>query len=301
MDEWGCVWTAAEDGVVGEVKTAQLEDWSALDSFQPPWEVLERATPDNINRTQETNLKSDNPKFLNAGSTVRPFERLQFLRGSENLYMDLAYDSAELRRLMDMVHEFYVKEIQGLARTAGDIIGFGDDWGSQKTLLISPDMWRHYFKPLYKQYCDIIRGAGKKVFFHSDGNITSIYEDLIEIGINAVNSQLFCMDIEELGRRFKGRITFWGEIDRQHVLPFGTVDDVYRAVGRVRAPWTTGAVGSSPIASGARTIPPPTSAPCTRPGAGRSRNCHSTTAQLRSMAILAMSPTGVSPVDFAEF
>ena len=69
---------------------------------------------------------------------------------------------------------------------------------------------------------------------HSDGHISAIYEDLIEIGVDAVNSQLFCMDIEDIGRRFRGRITFWGEIDRQQVLPFGSVDDVTNAVARVR-------------------------------------------------------------------
>jgi hypothetical protein len=95
-------------------------------------------------------------------------------------------------------------------------------------------MWRAVFKPLYKHYCDIIHGGGKYVFFHSDGYIAPIYEDLVEIGVDALNSQLFCMDIEELGRRFKGRITFWGEIDRQHVMPRGTPDDVRNAVQRVR-------------------------------------------------------------------
>jgi hypothetical protein len=72
---------------------------------------------------------------------------------------------------------------------------------------------------LYKDYCDLAKSGGKFVFMHSDGYIADIYEDLIEVGVEALNSQLFCMDIRELGRRYKGRITFWGEIDRQHVLP----------------------------------------------------------------------------------
>lgn len=93
---------------------------------------------------------------------------------------------------------------------------FMDDWGSMHSLLVSPDMWRARFQPLYEDYIRIAHDAGKKVFMmHSDGNITAIYEDLVEMGVDALNSQLFCMDIEELGRRFKGRITFWGEIDRQ--------------------------------------------------------------------------------------
>ena len=110
-----------------------------------------------------------------------------------------------------------------------------DDWGSQKALLVSPDMWREIFKPMYKDYCDILRKKKKYAFFHSDGHIRAIYPDLIEIGVDAVNSQLFCMDIEELDREFGGRITFWGEIDRQHVLPFGSEEEVRAAVRRVSA------------------------------------------------------------------
>jgi uroporphyrinogen decarboxylase len=110
-----------------------------------------------------------------------------------------------------------------------------DDWGAQRTLLISPKQWRSLFRPLYKDYCDLIHSAGKFAFFHSDGHITDIYPDLIEIGVDAVNSQLFCMDIEELGQRFRGQVTFWGEISRQDILPFGTPDDVRAAVRRVRA------------------------------------------------------------------
>ena len=54
------------------------------------------------------------------------------------------------------------------------------------------------------------------------------------MGVDALNSQLFCMDIEEIGRKYKGQITFWGEIDRQYVLPFGQPAEVRQAVRRVR-------------------------------------------------------------------
>lgn len=234
VDEWGCVWSLGEDGMAGEVKGPPIADWSALATYQPPWEIIERADYDNINRCQDANLKSENPKWFNSGTSIRPFERLQFLRGSENLYLDMGYDSAEFRRLVAMVHEFFMKELEGAVKTNADSINFMDDWGSQKTLLISPEMWREYYKPLYKDYCDLILKHKKKIFFHSDGNIESIYPDLIELGVTAVNSQLFCMDIEGLAKRHKGKITFWGEISRQDTLPFGTVQDVYRAVGRVR-------------------------------------------------------------------
>ena len=233
VDAWGCAWEAAEDGVVGEVKHPPLADWSALRTYQPPWEIVRKADWDAVNRAQEANLAGQK-RFFCCFTHVRPFERMQFLRGSENLFLDLGYDSAEFHRLREMVHEFFLATLDGYARTDCDALSLMDDWGSQQSLLISPAMWRDVFKPMYKDYCDRIHGAGKKVFFHSDGHIFDIYEDLIEIGVDAVNSQLFCMDIEAVARQFKGRITFWGEIDRQHVLPFGTVQDVRRAVGRVR-------------------------------------------------------------------
>ena len=228
-DEWGCGWQVGEPGVVGEVKHCPLDDWSSLDSYELPWELLKEADFSQVNRSC-----AESELFIKAGSHARPFERMQFLRGTEKLMMDLAYGEKEVYQLRDRLHEFYCAEMEMWAKTDVDGVSFMDDWGSQISLLISPAMWRSVFKPLYKDYCDILKGAGKKVFFHSDGHIDSIYPELIEIGIDAVNSQLFCMDIESVAERYGGKITFWGEIDRQNILPFGSVDDVKQAVLRVR-------------------------------------------------------------------
>jgi len=229
VDEWGCAWSAAEDGVVGEVKHHPLADWSALASYTAPWEVLEEADLSCVSASCAAT-----ERFVLINTSVRLFERMQFLRGTETFYFDLAYQPAELFALRDLVHEYYLREISLWAESDVDGIFFMDDWGAQSNLLISPELWREFFKPLYREYCEMIRKAGKFVFFHSDGFIGAIIPDLIEIGVHALNSQLFCMDIEELGRRHKGRITFWGEICRQHVLPFGTEQEVREAVLRLR-------------------------------------------------------------------
>jgi len=229
VDAWGCVWYVGEPGVAGEVKEPPLKTWNDLAHYQPPWELLREA---DLRRVNETCAKTD--KFVRVGTETRPFERMQFLRGSEQLFMDLAYGEREVYQLRDMLHDFFCEELQMWAKTDVDAIGFMDDWGAQQALLISPEMWRSFYKPLYKDYCDIIKGAGKFVFFHSDGHIESIYPDLIELGVDALNSQLFCMNIEELGRKYKGKITFWGEIDRQYLMPFGTTDEVREGVRRVR-------------------------------------------------------------------
>lgn len=226
-DDWGCEWDVYEDGVVGEIKHPPLADWAALARLRPPEEIL---------RTDwgSASRRGGTDRFLLAGTTVRPFERMQFLRGSENLLLDMGWADARFLALRDLVHAFHMEELSHWARTDVDGLSFMDDWGTQTALLVSPQMWREWFKPLYRQYVGLIHAAGKKAFFHSDGMIRAIIPDLVEIGVDALNCQLFCMDIEEIGRQLKGRIAFWGEIDRQRLLPFGTPEEVRAAVRRVR-------------------------------------------------------------------
>jgi len=81
-----------------------------------------------------------------------------------------------------------------------------------------------------KELISRIKKAGKFVFFHSDGYIIDIIEDLVELGVDALNCQVAIMGIQELGLRFRGRLTFWGEIDRQHLLPRGTPEQVEQEV-----------------------------------------------------------------------
>ena len=228
-DEWGSVWEVGEPGIVGEVKKPALSDWSGLAAYQPPWDLVRKRDLSHANRHCE---KSD--LFMLSSVCARPFERLQFVRGTENVFMDLAYGSPELSKLIEMIHEFYLADVEDWASSNVDGVFLMDDWGTNIALLIDPNMWRSIFKPLYKDYCDAIHAADKFAFFHSDGNIEAIFGDLIEVGMDAINSQLFCMNIEDLAERYKGKVTFWGEIDRQHALPFGSEDDVRNAVRRVR-------------------------------------------------------------------
>jgi len=237
-DDWGSVWQVGEPGVVGEVKQPALADWSDLATFQPPWHLIRRRDLSHVNHACD-----ESELFMLSDVTARPFERLQFLRGTQDLFVDLAYDTAEFRALLEMVHEFYLEDIRNWCASNVDGIFFMDDWGSRSSLLIHPDTWRTVFKPLYREYCDLIHGAGKFAFFHTDGHTEAIYGDLIEVGIDAINSQLFTMDIEALATRYRGRVTFWGEMDRQHVMPFGSTGDVREAVLRVRRALDDGSGG----------------------------------------------------------
>jgi uroporphyrinogen-III decarboxylase len=135
---------------------------------------------------------------------------------------------------MQRIHSLYTRQLELWAATKVDGLVIADDWGGQSALLIPPVLWRKMFKPLYKDYVDIGHARGKYVFMHSDGYILEILPDLIELGIDAINAQIFCMGVEDLGRRYAGQITFWGEMDRQYILNRGTADDVTNAVRQVK-------------------------------------------------------------------
>ncbi len=227
IDEWGCVFRNIQDGVMGEVKEFPVKNWLDMDTIKEPLEAL-TFDIEEVNAYCQTT-----DKFVMANCCPRPFERLQFLRGTENVMMDLGMEDEHFFRLLNRVHQFYLKEVQKWSQTRVDGVMFMDDWGTQRSLLISPEMWCKYFKPLYKDYIDIIHASGKKAFMHSDGQIEAILPDLIELGLDAINSQIFCMDMPALSEKCKGKITFWGELDRQNLLVHGTREDIVRAVHQV--------------------------------------------------------------------
>jgi len=230
-DEWGCTFVNVHGGIIGEVKepqVAEVADWRAV---EPPFEILPEdpgKAKDQVNR-----FCAETDRFVMGGCCPRPWERYQFLRGSVDALMDVMDPDSNVRGLLELIHGYYLRELELWVDTDVDAVMFMDDWGAQSQLLIPPPVWQELFKPLYADYCRMAHEAGKFIFMHSDGHITEIYPDLIEVGVDAANSQLFCMDLGELARIAKGRITFWGEIDRQQVLPSPDPDVAREAVRRV--------------------------------------------------------------------
>ena len=225
-DEWGCVIENRQRGIVGEVKDPIVKDWNDLSRVHIPEEAV------NVDIDAINAFCREADCFVLAGAVQRPFERIQFIRSTEELFMDLVMEDEKMLAFLKRIHEFHLKEMEAWSRTDVDGLYIADDWGTQTSLLIRPELWRKIFKPLYKDYIDLAHAAGKKIFMHSDGYILDIYPDLIESGLDAINSQIFCMGLEKLSA-FKGKITFWGEMDRQRILPFGTEEEVFAAVRKV--------------------------------------------------------------------
>lgn len=241
IDEWGCRFENIYEGIHGEVKQPLVpvddDEWKDTSRIHIPEELL------TFDKEKVNHFCRDTDKFvLQSGELARPFERMQFIRGTENMLADFAIKPPKMFEILDKVHNFYIRLLTAWAQTDIDGLFFMDDWGTQKNLLVNPDFWRRTIMPMYREYSDIAKKYGKKIFFHSDGFTLDIIPHLIDIGIDAVNLQIFCIGLENL-RQFKGKITFWGEIDRQFILPEGTKKDVEEAVGKVKdCLWMNGGV-----------------------------------------------------------
>lgn len=226
-DEWNCVFHNIHDGVIGIPGKPLVNNWNDVAKVRTPDATLA------LDINGINNFCKSTDKFVLGGTFIRPWERYQFIRSIENALTDFTMELPEAIHLLHIIHEHYCREVEAWSATNVDAIILMDDWGMQQALMVPPAVFRKYFRPLYSNYVEIAKSKGKYVFMHSDGYITEIIPDLIEAGIDALNSQLFCMDIEEIGKHFRGKITFWGEIDRQHILSEGSAREVEEAVLRV--------------------------------------------------------------------
>lgn len=233
-DEWGSVWENIHGGILGEVKKPVLADESKITSYEVPLQKFANEWAINKKLLQTKICKARQEDKFVIGGWVSLFERMQYLRGTEDLYCDIAMEESELSSILEISMQFWEQYLDSWLSMDIDAVAFGDDWGSQISLLISPQTWRKIFKPCYKKLIDKIKAANKKVFFHSDGYIMDIYDDFIELGVDAINSQIWCMDVEQVAKKIGGRITCWGEISRQSTLPQGTALQVQQAAHTMR-------------------------------------------------------------------
>lgn len=161
------------------------------------------------------------------------------LMGMEEYLMKMHTHPEVIKALNERVAAFYWELCLEFFDNCGDLIDiffFGDDFGTQEALFISPDMWREFFKPLLKRFSDLGHDYGMKTMFHSCGSVWSIIPDLVDIGMDAVNPvqpRPRGMDLARLKRDYGEFITFHGAIDHQNLLPFGTPDQVRAEVRRI--------------------------------------------------------------------
>ncbi len=137
----------------------------------------------------------------------------------------------EVNRILKGLHKLRMKEALLLCEAGVDIINDGDDVGTQKGMMMSPQMWRQFLKPKYAELINLCHKKGVFFKFHSDGWIESIISDLVEIGVDILNPvQPECMNPVELKEKYGEKLCFDGTIGVQSALPFGKSEDVAREV-----------------------------------------------------------------------
>ena len=221
VDEWGSVWDNIGVSRLGEVKDFPLKRWE-------DWDKLSIPDIRALKRWQELSGARERAgdKFLLANG-ISMYERVHFIRGLENTWMDIHQHPQELGMLLDLLADMNLYAIEQYAKADADGFIFCDDWGFQQGLMISPRSWRELWKPRYARVYAAAHKAGLLTFLHSCGDITSILEDLIEIGLDVIQmDQQENMGLEFLGRQFGGRITFWNPVDIQKTMVNGTLEEI---------------------------------------------------------------------------
>jgi uroporphyrinogen decarboxylase len=157
------------------------------------------------------------------------FEACWYLRGLERFLVDLVANQDFAVELLDKICRFQLVTGQTLAGLGVDILWLGDDFGTQSSMIISPETWRKFFKPRYAKLIQAFKAVKPdvKIAYHSDGNIEAILPEFIEVGVDILNAvQPRAMDPARLKKKYGKRMSFWGAVDIQEVLPHGTPEQV---------------------------------------------------------------------------
>lgn len=173
-------------------------------------------------------LRDNTDKYILASIYAAHWEKAHILRGFQNFITDMGININAAKKLLAKIIDTNLVMLDAfLSCKEIDGVLLGSDWGSQLDLIISPEYWKELIMPGEKKMYDLIHGLGKDVWVHSCGNIQKIIPDLIEIGVDVLNPiQPEAMDIYELKERYGKKITFWGGLSTQDILPFGSIDEV---------------------------------------------------------------------------
>jgi uroporphyrinogen decarboxylase len=232
-DNWGCTWYNIQGGLEGQVVGHPLADWGALATYRMPDPLIceERGLRDWAKA--RTDMAESRAKgWLVSGNGERLFDRLYFLRGFENLMTDLATDAPELPRLIEMLKAYELKLIGQWLSIGVDAIGFHTDIGTQRGLMIHPNKFRQYIKPLFATLFQTCRQAGVHVTLSSDGCLLEIVDDLIECGVSMHDPQLRANTLQGIMRAYRGKLCANLDLDRQS-FPFLTAQQLREQIKEV--------------------------------------------------------------------
>ncbi len=234
-DEWGITWrnspyqTPFGVGVYTEMVGHPLADEAAITGYQPP----NPTRPELYAEAQRVMAEYKNDYWLVGVTVTTIFETAWALRGYEQTLLDFALNPELIDELFNIPFNYHLAAAKKLVELGVDMIWTGDDIGAQRQMLISPATWRKHLKPKMATFFAQLKAINPnlKIAYHSDGNIEPIIPDLIEIGLDVLNPiQPQSMDPAAIKQKYGHNLCFWGSIDEQYTLPFGTPAQVQAEV-----------------------------------------------------------------------
>lgn len=230
-DEWGNTWHRLVGmSAGGEIFKPAIQDWSQLKDWRAP----DMDNPARYLQAREVYAKA--PDKYHLGSLPGfPFAISRYLRKMEIYFQDLILEREHIDELHDKVTGLLERIIQRYTAAGADGVFFCEDWGIQDRLLISPEMWREIFKPLYRRLCATAHKAGLQVLMHSCGYNWAILDDLGEVGVNAFQfDQPGLYGLERLAAKLKTiGVCLWSPVDIQKIMPTGNKELIEKSAGRM--------------------------------------------------------------------
>jgi len=169
--------------------------------------------------------------FIIGDMELTMYDMMQQLVGTEKLLLDMAMGAEYVEPLMDKTMGFALAVGEKLVSMGVDGIWAGDDFGAQNGMIISPKMWRNYFKERYRKVYSALKEINPKVIImqHCDGAVAPILGDWVEVGMqvfNPVQPNVPGHEPENLKSKFGDKMSFWGAIDQQQLLPRGSPAEI---------------------------------------------------------------------------
>jgi len=224
-NKWGIVWQHI--GYYNEMVKHPLADISSISELDDL--DFDSYFDEGLFKGIEEQMKRHSGDFATIFGELSLFEASWFLRGFERFMKDLLSNERFALRLIDKVQDFFLKLAKRLLEYDIDMILASDDVGMEKNMLISPAVWRKVLKPRWEEMFRELRKKKRDLIicYHTCGHVTPIIPDLIDVGIDVLNPvQPRAMDPSELKEEFGDRLAFWGTVDEQRTLPYGSVADV---------------------------------------------------------------------------
>ncbi len=223
IDEWGVIWNGGTLNTMGEPLAPALESWDKLDEYQIP----DGSNPERYAISKKiTKFVPKKSKFRIGLVTNFIFEQTHFIRGWENYMRDLFRHKNELHALIKKIMPYYYQCVDQLHEMGANAIYTTDDWGSQRTVLISPKMFDEFYRKPYEEFVKYCHDLGMKFVLHSCGKINKLIPKFIDIGVDALEFDAPHMVGLEEAHEFSGKITFFNCIDIQKIYPFASPEEV---------------------------------------------------------------------------